>query len=444
MSEFFGSIWWYLVVIAVLVTFHEFGHFWVARRCGVQVLKFSIGFGKSLWSRTGRDGTVYTIGAIPLGGYVLMLDERAEDVPPELRHRAHNNKSNLQKIAISAAGPGFNFVLALIAFWVMFTIGRPDYQPVIGEAGGLAREAGMVAGSRILAVDGEAQSSYTKVIAAIHEDAIYRRDATLAVREPGGGERTIVLPLSRIPAEFDDSQLVRHIGVYPQQRAVIGEVLADGGAAAAGIRAGDELLALNGIAVADFDAFRRLLVEQATIDPDVEVTLLRDGQRLRIDATARATRVESGKTEYLLGIRPAALRRDAIERYGPLEAIPAAARETWATTVKTVVFLRDIVTGLLSPRYLSGPITIGRVANAVAEQGLAQFLGLIAALSVGIGILNLLPIPILDGGHILSYLIESLKGSPLSERAVIAGQYVGLGLLACLIGLAVFNDVAHW
>jgi regulator of sigma E protease len=440
MSEIVGSIWWYLVTIAVLVTFHEFGHFWVARRCGVKVLKFSIGFGKSLWSRTGQDGTVYSIGAIPLGGYVLMLDERVEDVPPDQRHMAHNNKSNLQKIAISAAGPGFNFILAVIAFWLMFTIGKPDYQPVLGEVQGLAKQAGLVEGSHVLAVDGETYASYSEVFNSVYEAALYRRNAELRVREPNGNERSVTLALASIPVDFDEKKLVRQIGLYLRQRAIVGEVTENSGARAAGILVGDELLSLNGTPVSDFDNFRQILLKEAAIDRSVRLQVLRNGETIALKATARPTETEPGKTELLLGIRPMSPPKDAMERYNPIAAVPAAIQQTWKTTIKTLVFLRDIAARLLSPRHLSGPITIARVANAVAKEGLAEFLGLIAVLSIGIAILNLLPIPILDGGHILSYLIESIKGSPLSERTVMVGQYLGLGMLACLIGLAVFND----
>lgn len=441
MSEFFGSIWWYLVTIGVLVTFHEFGHFWVARRCGVKVLKFSIGFGKSLWSRTGKDGTVYTIAAIPLGGFVSMLDERVEDVAPEERHRAHNNKSSAQKIAIAAAGPAFNFLLAILAFWLMFAIGKPDYQPVVGRADGLAAEAGVVAGSRVLAVDGETHSTWSEVFMAIIEKGMYRRDAVLRVREPDGDERNITLPMSRLPADMDDKLLASRIGLRLQVPAAVGRLGEGDPAALAGIQVGDQLRALNGHATVDFEDFYQTLQREAGSNPAVAITVLRDGREQDIAVTAKSVEDEAGTMVYRVGIGPLAMATNTTLRYNPIAALPAAISETWTVTTKTVGFLGDMLIGAISPKHLSGPITIARVANAVAQDGLAWFLGFLAAVSVGIAILNLLPIPILDGGHILSYLIESLKGSPLSERTVMVGQYLGLGLLACLIGLAVFNDL---
>ncbi len=440
MSEVLGSIWWYLVTIGILVTFHEFGHFWVARRCGVKVLKFSIGFGKSLWSRTGKDGTVYSIGAIPLGGYVSMLDERVEDVPADQRHMAHNNKSNAQKIAIAAAGPAFNFLLAVLAFWVMFSIGKPDYLPILGRSDGLAAQAGFVPGSRVLSVDGKAYSIWSGVRQAVNEKAVYRLDAVIRVLQPDGQERDITLPMSQISRDVDDKLLDLEIGLYQQLPAIAGSVIEGDPAAKAGIRAGDKLLALNGQEISDFDHFARTLQDQAAVTPSVTVRLGRGIDKLEVIATAKSVTLEDGATVYRLGIAPQNPEPNTVLRYGPIEALPAAIKETWSTCVKTVTFLKDMLVGAISPKNLSGPITIARVANAVAKDGLAWFLHFLALVSVGIAILNLLPIPILDGGHILSYLIESLKGSPLSERTVMVGQYLGLGALACLIGLALFND----
>jgi regulator of sigma E protease len=438
MSEVLGSIWWYLVTIGVLVTFHEFGHFWVARRCGVKVLKFSIGFGKSLWSRTGKDGTVYSIGAIPLGGYVSMLDERVEDVPADQRHMAHNNKSNAQKIAIAAAGPGFNFLLAILAFWVMFSIGKPDYQPVLGQNEGLAAEAGLAPGTRVLAVDGKAYTTWSEVFMAVIEGGLYRRDTLLRVREPDGDERELVLPLSTLPRALEDNQLAKEIGLRLQLPAVVGKLADNAPAALAGVEVGDRFVAVNGRPVADFDSFRATMRDEASRDPALRLNIQRGERQIDLAVTARRDTLEDGSQEFVLGFYPQGT--NAILRHNPLAAVPAALQETWTTTAKTVGFLGDMLTGLISPKHLSGPITIARVANSVAQDGLAWFLGFLAAVSVGIAILNLLPIPILDGGHILSYLIESLKGSPLSERSVMVGQYLGLGVLACLIGLAVFND----
>ena len=443
MSEVFGSIWWYLVTIGVLVSFHEFGHFWVARRCGVKVLKFSIGFGKPLWSRTGKDGTVYALGSIPLGGFVSMLDERVEDVPAAERHLAHNNKSTAQKIAIAAAGPAFNFLLAFIAFWLMFAIGKPDYEPVLGRVEGLAAEAGIAVGSRVLAVDGTPYTTWSGMSEAVFEKALYRRDTELRIREPDGDERSVVLALSRLPQELDNQVVFARVGLWQYVPATVGFLAEGESAEAAGLQLGDRILAINGAPVADFGDVPRLLQVHAPADPVVLLSVERAGRTLEMPVTAKVFE-EAGKAPaYRIGIGPAPVAFGPMQRYNPAAAVGVAAAETWKTTAKTVAFLRDMLMGNISLRNLSGPITIGRVANAVAKDGLAWFLGFLAMVSVGIAVLNLLPIPILDGGHILSYLIESIKGGPLSERTEMVGQYLGLGLLACLIGLALFNDVAR-
>jgi len=441
MAEFFGSLWWYLVTIGVLVTFHEFGHFWVARRCGVKVLRFSIGFGTALWRHTGKDGTEYVLAAIPLGGYVSMLDERAETVPAELRGFAHNNQSTAHKIAIAAAGPGFNFLLAILAFWLMFAVGKPDYQPILGRTSGLAASAGLSAGSKLLAVDETPVRTWSEASTAVLEAALYRRDATVSVREADGDDRRLVLAMSKLPRSLDDRALPAAIGLALQQPAVVGQVLAGDPAARAGLQTGDVLLAINQQAVSDFNDFYELLQDAAGRDPNLHLQLRRGQQTLAVEVIAKTVVNDDGSTGFRIGIGAQPPKRDAVLRYGPLAALPAALAETWTTTTKTFGFLRDMLVGVISPRHLSGPITIARVANAMADYGLAWFLGFLGAVSVGIAILNLLPVPILDGGHILSYLIESVQGRPLSERVLLAGQYLGLAVLAGLIGLALFNDV---
>lgn len=441
MSEFLGSLWWYLVTIGILVTFHEFGHFWVARRCGVKVLRFSIGFGTPIWTRIGADGTEYMLAAIPLGGYVAMLDERAEEVPENLRSQAHNNKSTLQKIAIAAAGPAFNLLLAVLAFWLMFAVGKPDFLPVLGTPEGVAKQAGLEPGSTVLEVAGTRYQTWSQVYGEVIEAALYRRDVELRVREPDGDEVSRTLALSGIPRETEDRDLARAIGIRPSGFAFIAEqVVAGDPAARAGVQPGDHLLAINGKPARDFDSFVELLQREAAIDPAIQVTVERDNARLQLAMTARHEG-DDPASRYLIGVAPQPPEPNTVLRYGPLAAVPAALNETWVTTTKTLALLRDMLVGVISPKHLSGPITIARVANAVASHGLAWFLGFLAAVSVGIGILNLLPVPILDGGHILRYLIESIRGRAVSERIEQVGQYLGLVLLAGLIGLALFNDL---
>ncbi len=439
MTEVLGSVFWYIVTIGLLVTFHEYGHFWVARRCGVKVHRFSIGFGRPLWSRLGRDGTEYVLAAIPLGGYVSMLDERAEDVADSDRHMALNRKPVWQKIAVAAAGPAANVLLAVLVFWLMFIVGKPDFQPVIGRTTGLSAEAGLTAGMRVQAVDGRVTDAWTEVAMGVFEAALYRRDVTLTVLETDGDRSERIIRISRIPADLPNEQLGEQLGFRRMQPALVGLVTSGSAGEAAGLKAGDLIRAVDSESISDFEALRDALQRQA---PDGEVALLieRDGNELRLLVRPKSE-TEDGKTVYRLGIGAGA-SYDHVRRYNVLSAFGAAVSESWNVTTKSLQFLKDMLIGALSTEHLSGPITIAQVANISAQDGLPWFLGFLGAVSLGLAILNLLPIPILDGGHILYYLIELLKGSPVSERTMVAGQYVGLVMLAGLIGLAFFNDLS--
>ena len=439
MTGFFGPLFWYIITIGLLVTFHEFGHFWVARRCGVKVHRFSIGFGKPLWTRVGRDGTEYVLAAIPLGGYVSMLDERAEDVAPEQVHAALNRKPVWQKIAVAAAGPAANVMFALVVYWAMFMVGKPDFQPVIGQVSGLSAEAGLSSGMRVTAIDGVPIDAWSEVGMAIFEGALYRRDVGVSVREPDGTTSEHNVRLGGIGQDIADDQLGALLGLQRLQPALVGQVVAGAAGAVAGLRSGDLILSVDGESVTDFDALRGTLQRQAR-DGEVALLIERGGERQRLLARPIAT-VEDGKTVFRLGIG-AGFRHDHVRRFGPLAAVPAAINEAWTVTTKSLQFLKDMLFGALSTKHLSGPIAIAQVANLSANEGLPWFLGFLGAVSLGLAILNLLPIPILDGGHILYYLIELITGSPVSDRTLVAGQYVGLAMLSGLIGLAFFNDIS--
>lgn len=439
MTEVVAALFWYIVTIGLLVTFHEFGHFWVARRCGVKVHRFSIGFGRPLWSRFGRDGTEYVLAAVPLGGYVSMLDERAEDVPPEQLHSALNRKPIWQKIAVSAAGPAANVLLAVLVFWIMFMVGKPDFQPVLGTTTGMAAEVDLRSGMRVTAIDGNAVDAWSAVTRAVFEAALYRRDARLSVVDAEGDESVHTLPLASIGRDVPDESLWEQIGLHRVQSALVGQVIAGGAGASAGLQPGDLVLRVDGESITDFEGLRAALQRHA-LDGEVALLVERERESLTLLAKPKAEQ-EAGKTVYRLGVGPGD-RYDHIRVHGPIAAFPEALREAWEVSSKSLQFLKDMVLGALSTKHLSGPITIAQVANLSASEGLPWFLGFLGAVSLGLAILNLLPIPILDGGHILYYLIELIKGSPVSERVLVAGQYVGLVMLSGLIGLAFFNDLS--
>ena len=442
LSDFFGPVWWLLVTLGLLVTFHEYGHFVVARKCGVKVLRFSVGFGRALWSRIGKDGTEYVVAAIPLGGYVKMLDEREGDVAAHELDVSFNRKPVGQRIAIVAAGPIANLIFAVAAFWLMFVIGKEDYKPIVGRVEAQAEKAGFVAGDTIVRIDGRAVASWTDAAATLASDAGDQRIAEVAVVDAEGNERVRRLG-------FDSSVeasafTLRGIGMYPKQLLlppVVDEITADSPAAKAGVKIGDRILSINGAAVTWWDQVSKQIADAQASEP-MALVIDRAGERLTLSAHPELAKGPNGKEIPRLGIGPQAPPAyDMVDRLGPLDAVPAAFGETWHMTAETFKLIGRMVTGKASLKNLSGPVTIARTANASAKLGVAWFLFFLAVLSLSIAIMNLLPIPVLDGGHLLYYLIELGKGSPLSERAMALGQYAGLALLAGLMGLAFYNDI---
>ena len=450
MTEFLGSVWWLIVSLGVLVTFHELGHYWVARRCGVHVLRFSVGFGKPLWTRRGRDGTEYVVAAIPLGGYVKMLDEREGDVPGDRLDEAFNRKTVWQRIAIVLAGPVANLILCVALLWAMFVVGRPDYAPVVGATEGIAAQAGLHRGDRIQSVGERATPTWGELQMALLPASLDREDVTLHVRDAQDREVQRTLRLSQLPADIDDRLLLGRIGLTPHHALlppVVGRV-SPGTPADGVLREGDRVLAVSGNRIAWFDDIGPEIQALGARGGSGMVEVERDGQRYALRMTPERADSPQGGKYWRLGIAPEGRSeqppKDAVQRYDPVAAVPAALREGWYQTRQLFAMVGRAFTGKVSVQNtVGGPVTIARTANAYAQLGPAWYLTVLALLSLSLGILNLLPIPLLDGGHLLYYLIELVKGSPLSERAMAAGQYVGLALLAGLMGLAFYNDIVN-
>ncbi len=442
MTSFFGSVFWLLVTLGVLVTFHEFGHYWVARRCGVKVLRFSVGFGRALWKRVGRDGTEYQIAAIPLGGYVKMLDAREGEVDPALRDQEFTGKSVWKRIAIVAAGPGFNLIFTIAAFWAMFMLGKPDVAPVVTAApNSMAAAAGVQPGDRILAVDGEPVTTWSDSMAAVANATLGRQPLPLTVRDADGAQRQLVLPLDQLPAGQDVGHYLDTLGLkLAPPPAVAATVMPGQPAALAGMRSGDRIVSVNGKAVTDFSAFGDLVQQEATTSPTLALVVNRNGQRLKLDVTTRFESLQGQPARWVMGVG-SPVTELATLHYGPLQALGASLETTWRNTTQTFSMLGKMLTGEASTKNLSGVIGIAEVANASAGMGLPWFLQFLALVSLSLAILNLLPIPVLDGGHLLYYLVELVKGSPVSEQVMIVGQYIGLALLFTLMGLAFYNDI---
>ena len=439
-----------LVALGVLVTFHEFGHFWVARRCGVKVLRFSVGFGSPLVRWHDRHGTEFVIAAIPLGGYVKMLDEREGDVPPALLDSAFNRKTVRQRFAIVSAGPLANFLLALVFFWLLAMLGSQQVRPVVGavESGSLAAQAGVAVDQEIVAVNGKPVSGWGEVNLQLVRRLGESGQLDVTVREVGtSAERHLQIPLQNWLKGVEEPDPITALGIRPwrpQIAPVIAQLDPEGPAQAAGIQLGDRLISLNRQPLDDWqqviDAVK--VLPGATAVLEVE----RDGQRVDVPLTLAARGEGDARRGYLgAGVEggewPAEMLREV--RFGPLDAVVEGAKRTWTMSLLTLDSLKKMLFGELSVKNLSGPITIAKVAGASAQSGLGDFLNFLAYLSISLGVLNLLPIPVLDGGHLLFYLVEWVRGRPLSERVQGWGVQIGISLVVGVMLLALVNDLGR-
>ncbi|GMU42048.1 MAG: RIP metalloprotease RseP [Xanthomonadales bacterium] len=446
MEMVLGSIFWFLVATSLLVTFHEFGHFWVARRCGVKVLRFSIGLGRPLWSRRGRDGTEYAIAAIPLGGYVKMLDEREADVEFHELQRAFNRKSLRQRTAIVAAGPIFNLGFALFAFWLMLLVGVRDYAPYIGDAKGPAAAAGLQRGDLIVAVEGREASNWTHVLVDLTTRAYRGESVAIDVRRANSEIATRRLDTGQIGERVDEERIFEQLGLTPwhwEPPAVAYSLRAGDPAELAGLHSGDRILKVGDTPVDRFAQMSEAIQTEAKRHAGrVRLYVERADGGIRETVEIGARKEQRGDRQvWIIGI--GADLRDTLRRYGPLAAVPQAFVETWRLTAGSVKVIWHMLAGDAQLKNVSGPISIAQFANYSAESGFAQFLRFLGLISLSLCIMNLLPIPILDGGHLLYYFIEWAKGSPLSDRAQAVGHYLGLGALLALMCLAFFNDLSR-
>ncbi|MCK8516379.1 RIP metalloprotease RseP [Methylonatrum kenyense] len=449
MSGFGVSLLAFLVAIAILVAFHEFGHYWVARRLGVKVLRYSIGFGKPLYTRiAGPDRTEYCISAIPLGGYVKMLDEREGPVPEGERHRAFNRQSLRVRTAIVIAGPAFNFLFALAVYWLIAVVGTTEIRPMVGEVipDTAADRAGLESGDEFVAVAGRDTYSWQQVLMALLDRGVRGSgEVDVTVVGEDGRERQLSLQLDRRALLGEDPDMLRLIGFEPWQPRLesrVGQLIDGGAAEEAGLRGGDLILAVDGASVAEWTALVAVLREHA--GETVMLSAERDGARIEREVRLHGADSQRG----VLGIRPdvpEGLYEDMQQtvRYGPIASVGEAGRDTWQASVLTVQVLWRMVTGEASLRNLSGPINIAQYAGDTASSGVVPFLKFLAIVSISLGIINLLPIPILDGGHLMYFLVEAVRGRPPSERALLIGQQVGIVLLLMIMSLAFYNDLAR-
>ena len=450
MVSAFGNLLAFAVAISVLVAVHEYGHFIVGRLAGMKVLRFSVGFGKPIWTRVGRkDGTEFCLSAIPLGGYVRFLDTREGPIAEEDEGRAFNQRPIPHRIAVLLAGPAFNFLFAIVAYWALFIYGIPTLVPAVGsvEPGSFAAEAGLQQGDRIIAVGDVETADWESALVAMLDHMVSDGRVPLTLETQDGYQHPVSLNVGDDARRLTEpGMLFEGLGFQPfgpgDLPAEIGRVEDDGPARLAGLEAGDRIVAVDNERVDDFGDLVDIV--QARANKEVSVAYLRDGQSLATTLVVQEQIVD-GEARGRIGVARGGSFDDYYyqRRYGPLESMTQAMGRTWSSTIFTLRMLGRMITGDVSIKNISGPINIAQFAGESAQRGLDYFLGFLAIVSISLGVLNLLPIPVLDGGQIVYQSIEGLKGSPMSERAQIMGQQIGIFALILLMSFAFYNDLAR-
>ncbi len=455
MFDFLWNAAAFVIALGVLVTFHEYGHFWVARKLGVKVLRFSVGFGKSLWSKTAKDGTEYVIATIPLGGYVKMLDEREGDVAEEEQHLAFNNKSVSSRIAIVAAGPIANFLLAILVYWWMFVLGVPAVKPYLGEVPeqSIAAKAGLEKGDEIISVDDKAVGNWQEVNHAIIRRLGETSEIKVAVRH---SEESLIrdysLQLATWQVDPVNPDPLNSLGIKPWSPhfpPVLGDVVPESAAKKAGLKKGDHILSINEQPLANWSDIGQMISKypQTTFKFDIQ----RGTEHFTLSVKT-GSRDINGEQQGFLGIVAPELSEEQHQlfymmryrqQYGFVEAIGKGIDKTWEITLLSFRLIGKLFKGELSPKNLSGPISIAQGAGAYASYGFVFFLSFLGMISVNLGIINLLPIPVLDGGHLMYYTLELVRGKPIPEAAQEIGYRIGMFLVLSLMIFSIVNDFSR-
>jgi regulator of sigma E protease len=452
MIDILQSILAFIVALGVLITFHEFGHYWVARRFDVKILRFSIGFGRAIYKKNfGKDNTEFVIASLPLGGYVKMLDEREGEVKKEELPRSFNYKPLWQRFAIVSAGPIFNFIFAIFAYWVIFVVGVNGLKPFIGEVepASISSQSGLASGQEILSINEVKTPTWSTVLDELVNHTVSGDVINLEVIDSDGVERKVEIDLSRISIdEMAEGKLLEALGlsvIKLKLAAIIGKVLPGGIAEKSGLLQYDEILSANNEIVTSWGEWVAMIRKSPNQVLDVEV--LRGDSIIKIEMIPERIQSEG---EVIGRIGAAVFRPDdlfdsyfTIESYSLPDAFIKALKKTWEMSVLTLRVLGKMIIGEASVKNLSGPISIAQYAGQSAGIGLVAFFSFMAIVSVSLGVLNLLPVPLLDGGHLMYYLVELVIGKPVSEAIQILGQQVGIVLLLGLMSIAIFNDITR-
>lgn len=449
MSNFLYYLAAFALILGVLIVVHEYGHYLVARWVGVKVLRFSVGFGRALWSkRIGRDGTEWALGMFPLGGYVKMLDEREGEVAPEELHRSFNRQSVWRRMAIVAAGPAANLLLAIVVYWGLFWHGTEELKPILGApvAASPAAASGMQSGERVIKVGGELVQTWQDMHWVLIRQAVDQDLIELEVINPRNEITIRRLDVSSARAGGWEGDSLARLGISfyrPRVPPVLGKISPDSAAAASGLQAGDEILLIDDKPITAWPDVVQNVRNSPGKTLDFEV--LRQGERLVIELTPVPVE-EGGQKIGRIGasVRDTGAARSEMMitvRYGVIPALGKAIYETWDKSVFSLVMIGKMITGEVSWRNISGPVTIADYAGQSAKLGMSYYLKFLALVSISLAVLNLLPIPILDGGHLLYYVVEIIKRGPLSERSMEIGQQIGLALMLMLMAFAFYNDI---
>ncbi|EMH9755020.1 sigma E protease regulator RseP [Proteus mirabilis] len=440
----------FIIVLGILITVHEFGHFWVARRCGVYVERFSIGFGKAIWRKTDKHGTEFVVAWIPLGGYVKMLDERAAEVAPERRHLAFNNKTVGQRAAIVAAGPIANFLLAIVAYWLVFMIGVPALKPIIADIrpDSIAEQAKLTPGMELKSVAGIETPDQNAVRLAL-VSKIGAKEVTFVVTQPNSlSESENILNLQQWNFDPERQDPIVSLGIMPvgaRLDSKVVEVTPDSAAEKAGLQAGDRIVKVDGQPIDTWHPFT-YFVRQSP-NKTLELLVERNGASLVLNITPTAIALKDGSEVGQVGAKLQVLPPDEqyliMQQYNPFSALYEASDKTWQLMGLTVKMIGKLVVGDVKLTNLSGPVSIAKGAGMSADSGFVYYLMFIALISVNLGIINLFPLPVLDGGHLLFLVIEKIKGGPVSERVQDVCYRFGVMALMLLMGLALFNDFSR-